>query len=152
MKRKKAPTAEPAGALELKETPSASVADVDTSAMVRTQIYLTHAEHQFLQAEAARRREPMAAVIRAIVDEKMEMPDDVWTNNPMLRPTPEDPGFNLPPDAALNHDHYLYGTPKRWIRVNGKWVEAPPLPNDYYENDASYQAYNRTLSELENAQ
>ncbi len=20
---------------------------------------------------------------------------------------------NLPPDAALNHDHYLYGTPKR---------------------------------------
>lgn len=149
MRRKKAPATQLGGALELKETPPAYAADADSAAMVRTQIYLTQAEHDFLQAEAARRHEPMAAVIRAILDEKMEMPDDVWTNNPMLRPTPEDPGFKMPPDAALNHDHYLYGTPKKWVRLNGKWVEAPPLPDDYYDNDASYQAYNRTLSELE---
>jgi len=94
------------------------------TAMIRTQIYLTRAEYHFLQAEAQRRHEPMAAVIRSIVDEKMELPDDAWTNNPMLCPTPKDPGFNLPEDAAINHDHYLYGTPKRYMKVKGEWVLA----------------------------
>ena len=28
----------------------------------------------------------MAAVIRGFIDEKMEIPEDAWTNNPMLRP------------------------------------------------------------------
>ena len=60
--------------------------------MMRTQIYLTRGEYHFLQAEARKRKEPMAAVIRSLVDEKMALPDDVWTNNPMLRPTPVEPG------------------------------------------------------------
>src|SRR3954447_19480211 len=59
--------------------------------MIRTQIYLSRTEHDFVQAEAARLGQPMAAVIRNLIDEKMEIPDAVWTNNPMLQPVPEDP-------------------------------------------------------------
>ena len=91
-------------------------------AMVRTQIYLNRGEYDFVQAQASQRGEPMAAVIRAFIDEKMQLPDEAWTNNPMLRPTPKDPDFELPEDAAINHDHYLYGTPKKYLKVSGKWV------------------------------
>lgn len=94
----------------------------DPPAMVRTQIYLTQAEYHFLQAESQRRSEPMAAVLRAIVDEKMEMPANAWAENPMLQATPKDSKFDLPEDAAINHDHYLYGTPKKYGKVKGHWV------------------------------
>ncbi len=135
----------------LKES-SVPVSPEGHSAMVRTQIYLSRSEYDFVQAESTRRGEPMAAVIRSFIDEKMQLPEDAWTNNPMLRAPLPDPDFNAPADAAINHDHYLYGTPKKWVRVRGNWVEAPPLPDDYYENDASYLAYNRRVSALEAAQ
>lgn len=135
--------------LELNDASAAYVALAPEPSMIRTQIYLTQREYNFLQVEAQRRQEPMAAVIRSMVDEKMELPDDAWTNNPMVRPSPVDRDFNSPADAALNHDHYLYGSPKRWIQVKGKWIAAPPLPDDYYENDESYDSYNRQVRELE---
>ena len=118
------------------------------SAMVRTQIYLSRREHEFVQAQAGERGVPMAAVIRAFIDEKMELPADAWTNNPMLRPTPADPDFNPPEDAAMNHDHYLSGSPKKWVKAKGRWVEAPPLPDDYYTSDRSYAAYHRKVIAL----
>ena len=123
----------------------------EASPMMRTQIYLTKSEYHFLQTEARKRKEPMAAVIRSLVDEKMALPDDVWTNNPMLRPTPVEPGWNPPEDAAINHDHYLYGSSKKWIKVKRQWVAAPPLPDDYFDNDASYEDYNRKVRALEKA-
>jgi hypothetical protein len=134
-------------AAELKE---AAVADeVQTAPMVRTQIYLNREEYDFVQTEARRRNEPMAAVIRNFIDEKMEIPEDAWTNNPMLRPWPHDPDWKSPEDAGINHDHYLYGCPKKWIKVKGKYVEAPPLPGDYYDNPASGDAYDKMLRELD---
>lgn len=92
--------------------------------MVRTQIYLTRTEHGFIEAEAARRGETMAAVIRGCIDDKMRVPDTAWTANPMLEPTPSEAGFELPEDAAINHDHYLYGTAKKYLKKRGKWVLA----------------------------
>ena len=71
--------------------------------MVRTQIYLSRSEYDFVQAESTQRGEPMAAVIRSFIDEKMQLPEDAWTNNPMLQPTPVDPDFKTPCDAAINH-------------------------------------------------
>ena len=91
-------------------------------AMVRTQIYLTRAEHDFLQSEAARRNEPMSAVLRGIIDEKMTIPEDAWTNNPMLEPTVHDPDFEGHEDGALNHDYYAYGGSKKYKKVRGEWV------------------------------
>jgi hypothetical protein len=132
---------------ELKET---AVADkAQSEPMIRTQIYLNKHEYDFIQREASRRDEPMAAVIREFIDEKMEIPEDAWTNNPMLEPTPHDPAFVGHEDSGINHDHYLYGTPKNVIKVKGKWVDAPPLPDDYYDNRASRDAYDRKIRKLD---
>lgn len=117
--------------------------------MLRTQIYLSKEEHDFVSGEARRQARPFAAIIRSFIDEKMEIPADAWTNNPMLRPFPPDPEWKGNEDGAINHDHYLYGAPKSWIKQNGKWVEAPPLPDDYYDNPASAKAYDAKLAQLE---
>jgi hypothetical protein len=134
-------------AMELKEAVVAY--EVEAAPMIRTQIYLNKNEYDFVQREASRRDEPMAAVIRNFIDEKMEVPADAWTNNPMLEPTPHDPAFVGHEDSGINHDHYLYGTPKNVIKVKGKWVDAPPLPDDYYENRASRDAYDRKVRKLD---
>ncbi|HZV35594.1 MAG TPA: hypothetical protein VFB72_13555 [Verrucomicrobiae bacterium] len=139
-------------ASELKETPAAVV--VPSEPMVRTQIYLSKAEHDFLQAEARRREQPMAAIIRGFIDEKMEIPDDAWTNNPIFKPWPKEAysGSDGHEDAGINLDHYLYGVPKDWIKVKGEWVEAPPLPKDYYENRESAEAYDKMIREMDESQ
>ena len=117
--------------------------------MIRTQIYLSQDEHNFLQIEAKRRGEPMAAVIRGFIDEKMAVPEDAWTNNPMLRSAEVDPAWKGHEDGGRNKDHYLYGTPKEWIKVKGKWVKAPELPKDYFENRASRNAHDRRLGKMD---
>lgn len=116
--------------------------------MVRTQVYLTRREHEFLSSESGRRGQPMAAVLRSFIDEKMEIPDDVWENNPLLAPPVEDPDWVGHQDGAINHDHYISGCPKKWVKQGDEWVEAPPLPDDYYENAASRAAYDRMLEEM----
>src|ERR1700733_737389 len=133
--------------LELKE--AAMAHEVEAAPMIRTQIYLNKHEYDFVQREASRRDEPMAAVIRNFIDEKMEIPEDAWTNNPMLEPTPHDPEWKGHEDGGINHDHYIYGCPKKWIKVKGKYIEAPPLPDDYYENRASGDAYDKMLRKLD---
>lgn len=116
------------------------------TAMVRTQIYLSRAEHEFVQTEATRQGVPMAAVIRSLIDAKMALPDEAWENNPMLTP-PADPDFVGPEDGVINHDHYIYGSPKQWVKQRGKWVKAPPLPEDYHTKEASRLAYDRRTKE-----
>ncbi|MEO7298612.1 MAG: hypothetical protein ABI042_08565 [Verrucomicrobiota bacterium] len=132
---------------ELKE--AAVAYKVEAAPMIRTQIYLNKPEYDFVQREASRRDEPMAAVIRNFIDEKMEVPEDAWTNNPMLEPTPPDPKWKGHEDSGINHDHYLYGTPKNVIKVKGKWVDAPQLPEDYYKNCTSREAYDRRIQKLD---
>jgi hypothetical protein len=118
--------------------------DLVEEPMVRTQIYLSREEHQFVQQESVRQGQPMAAIIRAFIDEKMEIPDNAWTNNSLLA-SPADPGFAGPEDGVINHDHYVYGTPKKWMKRNGQWVETPALPEDYHSNPASAAAYDRLV-------
>jgi hypothetical protein len=108
----------------LRDLPALTRGLNESVGMVRTQIYLTRTEHGFIEAEAARRGETMAAVIRGCIDDKMRVPDTAWTANPMLEPTPSDAGLELPEDAAINHDHYLYGTAKKYLKKRGKWVLA----------------------------
>ena len=108
----------------LRDLPALSRGLNESVGMVRTQIYLTRTEHGFIEAEAARRGETMAAVIRGCIDDKMRVPDTAWAANPMLEPTPADAGLELPEDAAINHDHYLYGTAKKYLKKRGKWVLA----------------------------
>ena len=131
--------------LELRESPVAFVAKPEP--MIRTQIYLNKAEHEFLQAEARRRDHPMAAVIRSFIDERMQIPEHAWTDNPLLRLPVEDPTWKGREDGAVNHDHYIYGTPKKWMKRNGKWVETPSLPDDYYSNPASRRAFDEMVDQ-----
>jgi hypothetical protein len=119
---------------------------VDESPMVRTQIYLSKREHDFIQHEAERQGQPMAAVIRSLIDKRMDVPDDVWTDNPLLRPPVPDPSWAGPDDGAINHDHYIYGTPKKWMMRKGRWVEAPPVPDDYYTNPQSRRDYDDKIN------
>jgi hypothetical protein len=72
----------------------------------------------------------------------MDVPDSAWINNPLLA-LAADPDFVGPEDGAINHDHYIYGGPRKWMKRRGQWVEAPPLPEDYYTNPASAAAYDR---------
>ena len=110
----------------LRDVPGPALGADEAVGMVRTQIYLTRAEHGFIASEAARRGEPMAAVIRGYIDDKMRLPDSAWAANPMLEPTPTDAGLELPEDAAINHDHYLYGAPKKYLKKRGQWLLAEP--------------------------
>ena len=61
----------------------------------------------------------------------------------------------VPPcgDASHRSDLHVpacaHGCPKKWIKVKGKYVEAPPLPEDYYENRASGDAYDKLIRELD---
>jgi hypothetical protein len=121
MKRTRKP--KPAAPDSLKE---AIAPYVVAPAMVRTQIYLTRAEHDFLQSEAARRNQPMSAVLRSIIDEKMTIPEEAWTNNPLLRKSPKVKGWKGRRDGSINHDHYVYGAPKKYHEVNGEWVPIHP--------------------------
>jgi hypothetical protein len=118
--------------------------DLDEDPMIRTQIYLSKPEHEFIQNEADRQGRPMAAIIRAFIDEKMEIPDSAWTDNPLLMP-PADAGFAGPEDGVVNLDHYVYGVPKKWMKRKGQWVETPTLPDDYHTNPESAATYDRML-------
>src|SRR4051812_1135066 len=93
-------------AIELREEQTAYTPAAE-GPMVRTQVYLTKEEHAFVQREGARAGKPMAAMIRQWIDEKMEIPEEAWLNNPLLDP-PADPNFESPEDGAINHDHYIY--------------------------------------------
>ena len=116
--------------------------------MIRTQIYLSRPEYDFLQTQGARRGEPMAAVIRSFIDEKMQVPDDVWENNPMLAPAADDSSWEGHEDGAINHDHYVYGSPKKWVKQRGKWVKSPPLPDDYFDNPKSRAKHDAKLEKM----
>jgi len=79
----------------------------------------------------------------------MKIPDEAWENNPLLAPPAADPAWKGHEDGALNHDHYVSGGPKKWVKQKGRWVEAPPLPEDYHSNARSAAAYDRQLKEMD---
>jgi hypothetical protein len=108
----------------LKEAAVPFETGAEAEPMVRTQIYLSKSEHEFVQSESVRRDEPMAAVIRSFIDEKMIIPDRVWEKSPLLD-DPADPNYVGLEDGGINHDHYVYGCPKKYEKVNGKWVWKP---------------------------
>ena len=85
--------------------------------MVRTQVYLPQATHDALVERAKEQGLTMASQIRAALDEYFRRTHDE-DEGAILQPN--DPIFELIgkfdsglTDVAINHDHYLYGTPKR---------------------------------------
>lgn len=95
--------------------------------MLRTQIYLSRAEYDFLQTEAKRRDAAMAVVIRSFIDEKMAVPDEAWSSNPLLQLPVDDPDYLHREDGAVNHDHYVSGGPKKYKKVGKQWKLQLPV-------------------------
>jgi hypothetical protein len=84
--------------------------------MVRTQIYLPREIYQRLQKRAEENDLTLAVQVREALADYLERSDAAET--PILRA--DDPIFQLigaasskEGDLSVNHDHYLYGWPKR---------------------------------------
>lgn len=93
-----------------------------TGRMVRTQIYLPTDVHEKLKARAEGHGLTLALQIRAALEEYFKRLDAAEEG--VLRA--EDPIFRFigigsggTADAALEHDHYLYRSPKREIFRTG---------------------------------
>jgi hypothetical protein len=92
--------------------------------MVRTQVYLPREMYQRLQKRAAENDLTLALQIREALENYLERAGA--EDAPILRA--DDPIFQMigmfaseEGDLSVNHDHYLYGAPKREI------VEPPAL-------------------------
>jgi len=99
----------------------------DVYTMKRKQIYLTEEQERRLKELAVDRRVPEAALIRealnAFLDEHSFKGFDRMEDSPLwalvgLVDSPEGPT-----DGALNHDHYLYGGPKKYRMLEDGGVE-----------------------------
>ena len=85
--------------------------------MVRTQVYLPQATYDALVERAKGQGPTMASQIRAALDEYLQRTQDddegaiLQTDDPIFKMIGMfDSGLT---DVAVNHDHYIYGTPKR---------------------------------------
>ncbi len=82
--------------------------------MIRTQIYLSEEAHKKLNQLAMIRREPMAKILRELVDAKLEQERQINTSgNATLRALAQLKLVGGPADVSTNIDHYLYGAPRK---------------------------------------
>jgi hypothetical protein len=104
--------------------------------MVRTQVYLPRNIYERLQRRAADQALTLAVQIRTALAEYLERSE--ISEEPILRA--DDPIFELigmassqEGDLSVNHDHYLYGWPKRE-------PEAMPAARQTREKQPPYRA------------
>ncbi len=78
--------------------------------MHRSQIMLNEQQHAYLVGEAQRRGVSISQIVRDLVEEHIAQNRDLEN----------DPFFDIigmvegdDPDAAVDHDHYIYGSPRR---------------------------------------
>jgi hypothetical protein len=116
--------------------------------MVRTQVYLPRAMYDRLQKRAGKHELTLALQIREALAEYLERSDAA--EEPILRA--DDPIFELigmasskEGDLSVNHDHYLYGWPKRE-------PEAAPKVKQTREKQPAYRAKGRTTKSARGGQ
>lgn len=78
-------------------------------AKVRTQIYLSEEQRDFLNRESKRTGQSMAELIRQYITERMNPSEDIWDTNTLLSPAPEDPAFVGNEDGSVATDAIIYG-------------------------------------------
>lgn len=89
----------------------------------RTQVYFPLATYRRIARTAKRKSKSSAQVIREAVDlylEKDEKEKEIdWENDPIFKAA----GFiksSGVTDSSINHDHYLYGSPRKEVRPKKK--------------------------------
>lgn len=91
------------------------VYDRPVSKKRRTQIYLDQDQMSWLKLEASHRKTTMSNLIRDAVGHLVKERRRVdWENDPIAKLVGAFKGG--PPDLAEEHDHYIYGGPKRRFR------------------------------------
>ena len=95
--------------------------------MKRKQIYIEESQERELKERAQKRGVPEAVLIREALDvylaekpfPRFERPEDnpLWGIVGLI----DDP--NAPTDGSINHDHYIYGTPKKYRVLKDGVVE-----------------------------
>jgi hypothetical protein len=78
--------------------------------MHRSQIMLKEHQHAYLVGEAQRQGKSISQIVRELIDEHIARTRDLEN----------DPFFDIigmvegdDPNAAVDHDHYVYGLPRR---------------------------------------
>ncbi|MBL7075115.1 hypothetical protein ISS37_07750 [candidate division KSB1 bacterium] len=83
---------------------------------IRTQIYLGHLQHRLLREKAKETNKKMAELVREAISEYLGI--SAKEGQHIL--AEDDPIWNIVgmansgiTDGSINHDHYLYGAPKK---------------------------------------
>jgi len=77
--------------------------------LVRTQVYLSVEQRDFLRDEGRKRDVSMAAALREIINERMKPAVVSWEGNPLLDDVVVDPGFKSTGAGSLDADASIYG-------------------------------------------
>ena len=73
---------------------------------IRTQIYLTQEEYEYLRYQSEKKRASIAEVIRQLIEEKMPKEKD-YENNPLFVIGRD--GFSMGRrEGSIKHDDYIY--------------------------------------------
>lgn len=73
---------------------------------IRTQIYLTREEYEYLSQQSEKRQSSIAEVVRQLIEEKMPKEKD-YEDNPLFAIGKE--GLSMGrKDGSVKHDDYLY--------------------------------------------
>ncbi len=77
----------------------------------RTQVYFPEKLYREVRKRARAESKSVAAVVREAVVKHLEEKEIDWENDPIFKAA----GFikSGVTDLAVNHDHYLYGMPKK---------------------------------------
>jgi hypothetical protein len=103
--------------------------------MKRKQIYIEEEQEAWLKEVARTRGVAEAVVIREAIHEYLvtKAPDAMtpalnsMSDHPLSRIIGIGSNPDAPTDGSLNHDHYLYGGPKKWrLTKSGKAVRNWP--------------------------
>lgn len=91
-----------------------------TETMIRTQVYLPRRIHEKLRQRAEQHGLTLAVQIRAALEDYLDRVE-AQEDDGILHA--DDPIFQMagifsgPGDLSVNHDHYLYGAPRRDLSV-----------------------------------
>ena len=82
----------------------------DFDPTIRTQIYLSKKHHDFLKNKSKEEGLSMAAIIRELIDEKMNPENTAWEGNPLLEETAIDTDFQSSGQGSVSSDASIYGS------------------------------------------
>jgi hypothetical protein len=79
--------------------------------LYRAQILLTPRQHQYLKGRSEREGNSVSAIVRELIQAEMESRRQAVKDDPFWDIVGMVAGGD--PDAGVEHDHYVYGTPRK---------------------------------------